>query len=67
MLGLDRLLLVPHILLCVVPPADNIFVHLGSNLGSPQSRYMVLFRIWPSFLMLVGKPAAGDGAAVRVY
>ena len=67
MVGLDQLVLVPHIFLCVAPPADNMFVPLVSNLGFPLSRYVDLFRIWTFFLLLDGGYDVGVGAAVQVY
>ena len=66
-MGLDPLVLIPHIRLCVVSPADDMFVPLGSNLGCPQLRCMGLFRVWSSFLLLDGRPAVGVGAVVQVY
>ena len=35
MVGLDPLVLLPYVLLGVVPPDDNMFGPLGSNLGCP--------------------------------
>ena len=67
MVGLEPLILVPHVLLCVVPPSDNIFGPLGSNLGFPHSLCVGLFCVWPYFLLLAYRPAIGVGAAVRVY
>ena len=67
MVKFNPLVLVPHILLCVVPPVDNIFGPLGSNLGCSQLRYVGLFCVWPSFLLLSGRPTVCVGDVVRVY
>ena len=44
-----------------------MFGPFGSNLDFPQLRCMGLFRVWPYFLLLDGRPTVGVGAAVRVY
>ena len=66
MVGLDPLVLDPHIIQCVEPLADNMFCTLGSNRDFPLLRCMVLFHVWTSFLLLAVRPYVGVGATVRI-
>ena len=69
MVGLEPLILVPHILLCVVPPVDGMVCHPGYITCFPQSRCVGLYRVVPYPLMLADRHSdvGGDALLGRLF